>query len=339
MRLGAIGFSSYLRRAYIPYLKTRPDVELSAVCDILKPTYLEQLVAEAELLSHPMLFSDLQTMLTSVDLDAVIISTPHTFHFEQAKACLEAGINVLVDKPLACQSIEAQALVALAEAKGLKLAVGNQRRYERPYQYIKQVLQRGQLGEIKLINYLFANSPWYDYSKSWRGDLSLSGGGALMDIGHLAIDMITWLLEKSLHWVDAVALTPNDKGIEQSVAILVEFEPTLLVNFTISYEAPIPSVQEEMSIYGSQGSIFTRRFLSKRVPENPLLIEQSKNGEVHHISFIERPNNGMPLDDFLQGIEKGYPIISDGRSNLSTVELIDVAYRSIREQKKINLTA
>ncbi len=337
MKLGVIGFSSYVRRAYIPYLRARADIELSAVCDIMESADFDRLIADAGLNSRPAFFSDLQTMLASVDLDAMLISTPHIFHFEQVKACLEADLHVIVDKPLACQSKEAQALVILAESKGLKLAVANQRRYERPYQYVKQAMQQKRLGEIRLINYLFANSPWYDYSQSWRGDPSLSGGGALFDIGHLAVDMIIWLLERPLRWVYAVASTPDDKQVEQSVAILAEFEPNVLVNLTVSYEAPIPSVQEEMSIYGSHGSIFTRRFRSKRSIEPPQLIEQSKSGEVHHISFTEGPDNRKPLDDFLRGIEERSPILSDGKSNLPTVELIDATYRSIREQRKINI--
>ena len=193
------------------------------------------------------------------------------------------------------------------------------------------------MGQVRLISYLFANSPWYDYSQSWRGNPSLSRGGALIDIGHLAVDMTVWLLDRPLRWVQAVAFTPDDKQVEHSVTILAEFEPNVLASLTITYEAPVPSVQEELSIYGSLGSIFTRRFRSKRSTQPPLLIEQSKSGEVREVSFTEGPDSSKPLDDFLRGIETGSSILSDGRSNLPTIELIDTAYRSIREQSKINV--
>jgi predicted dehydrogenase len=337
MRLGAIGFSSYLRRAYIPYIKQRSDLQLNAVCDILEPADLDRLVEDTKLDSRPALFRDLRTMLSAVHLDAVIISTPHVFHFEQAKACLEAGLHVMVDKPLACRSHEAEFLVALAESKSLKLAVANQRRYEPVYKYVKRAIDQERLGEIRLINYLFANSPWYDYSQSWRGDPSMSGGGALIDIGYLAVDMINWLLGRQLQWIDAVTPSPENNQTEQSVALLAEFTPSVLVSLTVSYEAPVPSVQEELSIYGLCGSIFTRRFCSKRSDAPPLLIEQSTSGEVHQISFTTDPDNSKPLDDFLRSIEEGTPMVSDGRSNLATVEFIDAAYRSIREQIKVTV--
>lgn len=337
MKLGIVGFSAYVRRAYIPYLKDRSDVEISAICDIMPSTYLEKLISETGYRSTPAIFSNLQTMLTHVNLDAIIVSTPHIYHFEQAKMCLDTDIHVLVDKPLACQSTEALNLISLAKSRGLRLAVGNNRRYERPYQYVKQVLQQKILGEIKLINYLFANSPWYDYSQSWRGDPTLSGGGALIDIGHLAVDMIVWLLECPLKWIYAAASTPDNAQVEQSVLILAEFEPATLVNLTVSYETPKPSIQEELSIYGSQGSIFTRRFRTKRSMEPPQVIEQLRNGEIHQISFTEGPDSSMPLQDFLLGIQDKSPIVSDGESSLLTVEFIDAAYRSLREQKKIDL--
>jgi predicted dehydrogenase len=165
----------------------------------------------------------------------------------------------------------------------------------------------------------------------------LSGGGALIDIGHLAVDMVVWLLDRPLYWVHAMALTPSDKRVEQSVSVMAGFEPDILVNLTISYEAPMPSVQEEMSIYGSGGSIFTRRFRTKRSTMPPEVIEQFRNGEVRNISFTEGPDSSNPLDDFLQSIEKNAEILSDGKSNLRTVEFIDAAYRSIQEHKRINL--
>ncbi|MSP12235.1 MAG: Gfo/Idh/MocA family oxidoreductase [Chloroflexi bacterium] len=337
MKIGIIGYSAYVRRAYIPYFKTHSEIELSAVCDILGLPELTELITKAGFDSRPLLFHDLAEMLATIDIDAVIVSTPHSFHFDQVKTCLEAGKHVLVDKPISCRFRDAQALVEFAELKGLKLAVGNQRRYESPYRHIKARIAEGGMGEIKLVNYLFASSPWYNYAQSWRGDSDLNCGGAMIDIGHLAADMLVWLLDRPLCWVFADALTSGIKHVEQSVAILAEFEPHVLVSLTVSYEAPANSVQEELSIYGSRSNIFTRRFQPKRSIQPPILIEESTEGHVQEIVFTDLPEHWRPFEDFLRGIRTGSPIISDGRSNLGTIELIDAINRSVREQNKIHV--
>lgn len=339
MKLGIIGFSNYFRRVYMPYLKSRKDdVELLVICDILNIDALPtNLLQKSDFNTDPVFFTDVHTMLNSIDLDAVIISTPHVFHFEQAKACLQAGLHVFVDKPLACRYKDAQELVKIANQKGLKLAVGNQRRYESTYIYVKQAIVERRLGEIRAINYLFANSPWYDYSKSWRGNPALSGGGALIDIGYLAIDMLIWLLEKPLQRVYASASVTDLCCVEQSVAIIAEFNPNILVNFMITYEPPIPSVQEELSIYGSTSCIFIKRFQPHRSTTPPSIIEQSRANEIKQLHFTDIPDNSKPLDDFLNGIENGTIIKSDGNSSLPTLELIEHAYSSIQNRMIVNI--
>lgn len=340
-KLGIIGFSTYLQRSYIPYLKQRSDIELSAICNGWQPKIsLHEAINKLSLTPRPPLFGNWQEMLDKLNsdtLDAVIISTPHRHHFEQVQACLEKGWHVMVDKPLACRLDEARTLVDLAEAQDLKLAVANQRRYEHPYQYIKQALREERLGELRLVAYLFAHATGRSSQMGWRADPKLSGGGALIDTGHHVADMVTWLLDRPLLSVYAAASFPDNSQVERSVTVLATFKPNILVNIVVSYESPAPSLQEEMKIYGSQGAIFTRRFHSERSNEPPLLIEQSRNGEVRRLSFTEGPVNWNPLANFLQGVQEGEPILSDGKSNLLTIELIDAAYLSIRKEQRIDM--
>lgn len=338
MNLGIVGFSNYFQKAYAGYLQNESSIRLRAVCDPKPADQLVSLIKENLPKAKPRLFDNLPEFLAFNEVDAVLISTPHVFHFQQAYECLAAGCHVFVDKPLACRSEEAQQLVALANKKGLVLTVGNQRRYEVPYQQLKKMIYGGELGEIRLVHYLFANSPWYDYRSSWRGDPSINCGGAMIDIGHLAVDTLMWLLEGRLMWVEAEMLSTAGWPAEETVMILAEFEPHVNVNLTVTYAAPFPSVQEELSIYGTQCSAFTRRFAPVRFRQSPPILTQIPvNGKPTEFVHPDKPQGWRPLEDFCNGIKTGQAVLSDGASNLRTVEFIDNVYRSARERQRIYL--
>lgn len=330
MRLGIIGFSKYFQRAYLPVIQSSRTIKLPTVCDVLNRNEFYRLISKANLRQIPKLFHSIERFVSSNQIDAAIISTPHIFHYNQVKYCLESGLHVLVDKPLATKEHEVIELVEIADKKGLKLGVGNNRRYEEIYKYIKEAIAKEKYGEIKIINYLFANSPWYDYSCDWRGDPELNAGGALMDIGYLAVDMLIWLLDSPLCLLKAVGSHSKGYKGESSICILANSEPDTLVNLTVTYEAPSPSVQEELSIYGSRGSIFVRRFNSERSVSPPMVFEQVNNGKMDSVRFTMNPDCSAPLVDFLDSIKTNRPMIAEGKTTIPTIEFIGSVYSSIK---------
>jgi predicted dehydrogenase len=131
LNVGVVGVSKYVRTAYWRWLAHQTDVKLAALCDISDEAL--SLVLDGEYSRNdPMVCSRIDQLVSNNDLDAVIVSTPHALHAAHVKICLEAGKHVLVDKPLARTITEAHDLVAAAEARGLVLAVANQRRFVNP---------------------------------------------------------------------------------------------------------------------------------------------------------------------------------------------------------------
>jgi predicted dehydrogenase len=284
----------------------------------------------------PPLYADLGTMLVEAKPEAVIISTPHRLHFEHVKQALTADCHAFVDKPLACEYPEAVDLVELADRRGRNLSVGNNRRFELAYTSIREILAGGALGRPLLVNYLFANSPWYDYSSSWRGSAYWNGGGAVMDIGHLAFDTLLFSLDLRPKWVQAVATGETHAGFERSAAVQVGFNGGMLASLNITYSGPRSSVQEDLSIYGTDGALFLRRFNTKRSPAPPQIIVQSNTGRVEEIKVSNLPDPSQPFQDFLKSIRTGMPGVSDGKSSLPTVQLIHATYESLRTGVKIS---
>src|SRR5206468_1708950 len=103
----------------IPALVENADAELVAVCR-RSPEELEKVRSAFAI---PFAFTDYRTMLDSIDLDGVIVASPHPQHFEQACAALRRGLHVLVDKPMTTNAGEARTLVALAAKSGREILV------------------------------------------------------------------------------------------------------------------------------------------------------------------------------------------------------------------------
>jgi len=337
MRIGIIGFSTYLKKVYWPYLKTEQHIQIVAVCDISpEKDFINDVILQGEN-SSPTYFTDINSMIDTVELDAVIISTPHMLHFEQAKSCLQKKLHVYIDKPIACNYNDANILVNLAQSNHLHIAVGNQRRYELPYESAKKLIHQKDFGEIYFINYLFANSTWGDYKKIWRGNPELSGGGALMDIGYLALDTLLWMIEKPVFDVFAIATNSKEMEVETTVALVAQFFPNIPANITISYDAPFNSVQEELAIYGSKKALFIRRFQPLKGKKPPIIIELSGNGEIQQYEFDSLPDNSRPLKDFINSIKNNTTSQSNGESHQHTIQIIDACYESIRLHRNIHI--
>ena len=121
-------------------------VELVAVCDVnteLSSTTAAKFSCKA--------YSNYKEMLESERLDAVSIVVPTSLHTEVARAAMEKGIHVLIEKPIAASVSEAQEIIALAKEKRVVLQVGHIERFNPAVQKLKQIIEEGRLGEVSSI--------------------------------------------------------------------------------------------------------------------------------------------------------------------------------------------
>src|SRR6266581_4653755 len=112
-RLGFIGAGWWATANYIPLLAQRDDVELVAVCRLGR----DELRRVQERFRFPFATEDAAELVRQ-PLDGVIVTSPHTLHYEHARLALEAGLHVMCDKPMCTRAEHARGLVRLAQAKG-----------------------------------------------------------------------------------------------------------------------------------------------------------------------------------------------------------------------------
>lgn len=146
--VGMGGIAKVMARA----VAQQPWAEIVAVVDVR-----DQALAQGqELLGLPdsALFGDLDAALGAAAGDAAIINTPSEWHYRQSAACIDAGLDVLVAKPITNDYADAVRLVERAERAGRSLAVGQQVRYNRHYRAVRRLLAAGQLGAPESVTFL-----------------------------------------------------------------------------------------------------------------------------------------------------------------------------------------
>jgi len=159
----------------------------------------------------------------SGDLTAVAIVTPHTLHYEQAKAAIEQGLHVLVEKPMVTDVADAVDLVESAAANDVVFQVGYQRHFHPAFREIRRVITDGRIGDLHTVN-AYLGQDWIDLHRdAWRTDPSLSGGGQLYDTGSHLFDALLWTTDAEPSSVTA-QIEFAEPGVDVNSAISMELE-------------------------------------------------------------------------------------------------------------------
>ncbi|MDQ0820784.1 UDP-N-acetyl-2-amino-2-deoxyglucuronate dehydrogenase [Arthrobacter sp. V4I6] len=176
------------------------DVELVAVCDT-DPGRLAAAVAGYGVPG----FADHLSLLAKLNPDVVHISTPHHQHAAPAADCLERGVNVIVEKPLAHTLAEGHRLMEATAGSSAKIAVCFQNRYNATSQAMHALLSSGELGAVlgASATVMWQRSAEYYLNRPWRGSWAGGGGGLMMNQAIHTVDLLQWLVG------DVVSLSGN----------------------------------------------------------------------------------------------------------------------------------
>ncbi|MBO1268089.1 Gfo/Idh/MocA family protein [Arthrobacter cavernae] len=167
------------------------DVELVAVCD----TDASRLQAATAAHGVPG-YADYLEMLEAVRPDVVHICTPHHLHASLAADCLERGVSVIVEKPVAHTLEEGRRLIEVAERSPAKIAVCFQNRYNATSQAMRKLLDDGGLGEVlgASATVMWHRTAEYYQDRPWRGTWAEGGGGLMMNQAIHTVDLLQWLV-------------------------------------------------------------------------------------------------------------------------------------------------
>lgn len=334
-RIAVVGAGWWATTAHIPAVQEDPHAALVAICD-RDP---ERLKAAANAYGVATTYTNLDEMLAHAQLDGAIVVTNHASHYAVAKRCLEAGLHVVIDKPMTLYAWEAKSLVELAQAQGRELLVGYPYNYT-PYAIrCREVIQSGALGKVQYVNCLFATHIFdllrgeHDVTGPVHGpgkvysDPTLSGGG----LGHLQLThplgvlfFVTGLRVKRVH-----ALMPqHGLAVDLVGAITAEFEGGAVGNVGGTGNLGGGNGRKQtVQIYCEDGSVDI-----DIVSGEAMIYRRNQKPEVVEPVVSERDyRRSAPAHNLAKLILGQADNESPGTVGWRVVELLDAAYRSAQQ--------
>lgn len=249
VRFGIIG-SGYMGRTYAACLTRHvPDGRLVAIWGGKRaPALAAEFGVEAD--------PSLEVLLGRPDLDAVVITSPHTAHRAQAVAAAAAGKHVYIEKPMAVTLADCDAMIAACQDAGVLLNVNNVTRHRGSPVTAKRLIDEGRIGELRIIRVLSSVIGYIPDDHGWAHQPG--EGGAWLDMGVHLFDATRWFTGSE---VDTVFATVRDFGAEahlrrSGLAQLV-MRNGVLAQVLISFEMPAPGLgsQSQWTFIGSEGII------------------------------------------------------------------------------------
>ena len=273
--------------------------------------------------------------LLSGSIDAVVIATQASTHFQLAQEALENNKHVLVEKPLAMNVKDAQTLVSLARRKNRKLMVGHTFEYNEAVRTLKRYVQQGEIGR-----------PYYLYSQRLNFGIVREDINALWNLAPHDVSIILYLLEKMPLAVSARGVDFIQKGIEDVVFMVLHFPDDVIAHVHVSWLDP--SKVRRMTLVGSDKMIIYDdvsdakiKIYDKGIKKQNIKDSLGRYDDFGKFQSIKSAGDvilpkidfGEPLRvecaHFIESILKDKDLLTDGENGLRVVKILEAASLSM----------
>ncbi len=329
MRAGIIGVGSMGRNHARVYAEI-PEVNLAAVSDVD-----EEALFRVSQMYKATPYHDYRDMLEKENLDVVTVAVPTRLHAQVAKDVIDAGVNLLVEKPITGDIASGLEVVNLAREKGVKLTVGHIERFNPAVIELKRRLQMGQLGRMFRIS----------ARRVGPFPRRINDVGVVFDLATHELNMIEYLTDS---WITSLYSQIGRKihaSHEDVMAALMTLRDGTLAAMDINWLTP--TKVRELTILGERGM-----FLLNYLTQDLYFIENSEaNGQWDELIAIMGVSEGRrvrydirreeplraEIRAFVQGVMDDQPPVISGEEALRTVAMAELLLRSGRENRVIHV--
>ena len=324
LRLGIVGLG-YIGTTVGAGFHRHPDATVAAVCDL--DASLLASVGDRFGVDSDQRYDEYGEMVEAASLDAVLVATPHTLHYEQVLAALDADLHVYCDKPLTTDLERARELVSRADRSDRTLMVGYQRHLQRAFQRA-----RDRLTECGGADWVTASitQPWIESSRdSWRLDPALSGGGFLYDTGSHVLDGVLWASGLTPVSVDA-SMEFHDEGVDRLAHLDVTFASGARGSFALNGDAA--AVREHLHFWHPEGAVYVEgtEWGSRRVR-----FVDADSGE--YAPYDDVGAQRSRAEAFVETVGEGTDPPATPRDALRVTALTEAAYASARTGDRVEV--
>ncbi len=220
VRVAMLSMAHVHAESYGQHVGEHPEAELACIWD----DDPGRRTAAAERFKVPV-YDDLKKTLAEVD--AVVVDAPTSQHPQVIKAALLAGRHVFTEKALTVATRDADEIVKLVGASGVKFMISLPSRSRPEILFMKSILDRGLLGKITLMRARVAHSAsldkWFHDGSAWFADEKLAGGGALFDLGCHTTDVMRWFMGTPRSFIAKLQTFSDAYPIDDNTVAVIEF--------------------------------------------------------------------------------------------------------------------
>jgi predicted dehydrogenase len=329
IRLGLVGAGAIAQLAHLPVLSRLKGAQLVAICDNDGP----KAGALAKRLGVPDIFTDMDELLDSEEVDAVVIATPNHLHEPHVLRALKQKVHVLCERPLSLTIGGVTRILKAAEDAGTKVVVGNNHRFRSDVQQLTRFLQGGELG--RMIGIRAGQYQFRAGLQGWRHRKAEAGGGAFLEYGYPLLDLSMWISEfpKPLR-VSAQMAQTGGGSVEDMMVVQLECEGGVSIVIDVSWAYVGQEERWWFEVISARGSARL----------SPLRVVKELNGRPTNVS----PTGAAARESvFLQSyraelahfiaVLNGDAAYDPPKDQLEVMRILEAAYKSAEEGREISL--
>ncbi|HET9853034.1 MAG TPA: Gfo/Idh/MocA family oxidoreductase [Candidatus Limnocylindrales bacterium] len=325
LRWGVLSTADIARRKWIPGVRRSPRRRGEVVAIASRDGAAAERVAKE--LAIPRGHGSYEGLLADPEVDAVYIPLPNHLHLEWALAAAKAAKHVLVEKPIALSSKDAETMVAAASDAGVLLMEAFMYRLHPSWVAVRELIAAGRIGRLQTVQSWF--SYYNDDPRNIR-NIAAAGGGALMDIGCYSINLSRMLFGAEPQRVEAATLRDPDHEVDVLTSALLVFPGGGTATFTCSTRS---ETDQRVHIYGTEGHLSVG-IPFNIPPDRPTEVFLTHGGEppvapaVERFTFETADPYGVEADAFADAVLDGAPLPTPPEDAVANMRVIEQVFEA-----------
>ena len=329
----AFAGAGYIINIHAKAAKAQKDIELIAVVE----KFSDKSAALAQKFKIKKQYHTVAEMLKAGGVDALVIGTPNFLHAPQAIAALKAGVHVMVEKPMAMNTREAEKMLEASAKSGAKLMVAHCWRFDEDVNWLK--VQSQKLGKIIRTKGIGVHTHWGP--AGWFTQKEFAGGGALADMGIHALDTARFLLgdPKPVSVYAKIGTHYKDFDVDDTGVIIVEWDNGATSYIESGWWQPHADGPEAATqLYGTQGfgQLFPTQLELPNIKTQKL--DLIKSGfKFPRKEHCPQSMYNAQMAHFIDCIRKNKTPVPGALEGLMNMKVVDAAYKSSKTGKVVNI--
>ncbi len=275
-----------------------------------------------------------------IKIDLIVLATPSGLHPIQTELAAKARIHVCTEKPMAIKLADGYKMLETCKANDVRLFVVKQNRFNRTLQTVKKLVQEKKFGKIAVVtvNVFWQRPQGYYDQDQWRGTKELDGGALMNQASHY-VDLLEWIIGPVAGLSASIATISRDIESEDTAVMQLRWESGTLGTMAVTMTTYPKNLEGSITIIGDKGSIKIGGIALNKI--DYCYLSEECNMNIKELNYDVENVYGfghfLYYTNILDVLLNNKKPICDGYSGISSIEIINAAYKSSKENRYITL--